>query len=248
MLLSSKILRGLKIEGWKIYQPFVEIMEPSATPPQPPVDPSSSPPSEQLVFEQEIKIRQETILRTAREEAAQLQKQVFEGALQEAEVIKNRAREDGYLKGYKKGEEEGFKLQEEGRMFLEEAHREYRQIFDGAEKEIIQLAISLAEKFLNYQLELDSNSIISIISRIIDNVSGDQEFCLHVNPRDEEVCLNNKDRIMKLLKNKSILEVYPNPEIPHGSCRIETETAEIEFLLKKELEILAGTLLKLANS
>jgi flagellar assembly protein FliH len=242
MPLSSKILRGLKVEGWQVYQPKVYRPKVKAV--------TSSLKNDQPVGSKETKDtikEQEAIIQAAREEAAKLHKRLLEEAHQEAELLKNKAFEDGYAEGYKKGEKEGLKLQEEGQKLLKRAQKERQQILDGAEKEVIQLAISLTEKLIDCQIEMNPDYILSILSRSIEPLSGDQNFNLRVNPLDEEVCRNNKKLLMGLLKNESTLEVIADPEIPRGSCRIETEAAEVEFMLKKELEILAGKLLELAE-
>ena len=78
MPLSSKILRGLKVEGWQVYQPKVYRPKVKA------ITSSLKMISLLVARKQKIQLRNKRNYRRAREEAAKLHKRLLEEAHQEA--------------------------------------------------------------------------------------------------------------------------------------------------------------------
>jgi flagellar biosynthesis/type III secretory pathway protein FliH len=131
MPLSSKILRGLKVEGWQVYQPKVYRPKVKAV--------TSSLKNDQPVGSKETKDtikEQEAIIQAAREEAAKLHKRLLEEAHQEAELLKNKAFEDGYAEGYKKGEKEGLNCRKKAKNFLKEHKKNANRSLMGQKKRL----------------------------------------------------------------------------------------------------------------
>jgi flagellar assembly protein FliH len=233
---SPRILRGLNVRGWKVYEPRLEGLSPEDT-----AD-SQQPGAE------EIEMQAEDLLKSAQEEAGEECRKLLEQAAKEASSIRENSRIEGYAEGLKKAEEESSGLLEDARMTLEEAHRERRDIIAGAEQEIIQIALNLAEKVLNHKVEMDSGCILAVMARSLEALPAGQSIILRVNPLDEKICRESRQRLQGLLKKDVTLEIIPDEEIPLGSCRVQSEEAEVELLLHKELAILGKKLISLAVS
>ena len=233
---SPRILRGLNVRGWKVYEPRLEGLSPGDTA-------DSHQPSAE-----EIELQAEDLLKSAQQEAGEECRKLLEQAAKEASTIRENSRIEGYAEGRKKAEEDAAGLMEDARLTLEEAHRERRDIIAGAEAEIIQIALNLAEKVLNHKVEMDSGCILAVMARSLEALPAGQNVILKVNPLDEKICRESRQRLQGLLKKDVTLEIVPDEDIPLGSCRVQSEEAEVELLLQKELHILGKKLMSLADS
>lgn len=199
---------------------------------------------------EEIERERKAILQQARREGEEQRRLLLAQAQEEAVKLKEQARQEGYSQGYSQGysegEKEAEKLKEEARSVLEQAHRQHEEILAEAEPEILKIAVSLAEKLINYQLEVNTDLILSIVSRCLEALPGGQEIFLRVNPGDEMVCREKLNILEMSLKRNSVLEIVADEDIPPGSCRVDSEEAEVAFLLARELQVLAKKLLELA--
>jgi len=244
---SSRILRGLDIKGWRTYHPrreesemlFEEKEELSSREERPEPEPS-------VPTREEIERERKAILQQARREAEEQRRQLLAKAQEEAAKLQEQAKKEGYSRGYAEGEKAVKKLKKEAQKVLEQARQQHEEILAGAEPEIMQIAVSLAEKLLNYQLEVDEDLILSIVSRCLEALPGGQEVLLRVNPRDEIICREKADILRMKLKRETVLEIMADAEILPGCCKVETEESEVTFLLGRELGILGRKLLELA--
>ncbi|MDO9536590.1 MAG: FliH/SctL family protein [Bacillota bacterium] len=235
---SPRILRGLIVRGWKVYQPRLEGLSPGDTADSQQTD---------ISFE-EMELQEEDRLKKAQEEASEQCCKMLEQAADEALSIREKSRDEGYAEGFKKAEEESAGLREDARMTLEDAHRERREIIAGAEPEIIQIALNLAEKILNHKVEMDLGCILAVMARSLEALPAGQNVILRVNPLDEKICRESRQRLQGLLKKDVTLEIIPDEEIPLGSCKVQSDEAEVELHLQKELDILGKKLMSLALS
>lgn len=239
MPLSSRILRGLSIKGSIVYSPSF----PEENNLKSPYHSETEPPAEIDPWEQT-----EELLKKEREEFEEERSRLLREAEEKARSLKEKAREEGFAEGFKKGEIEAAGLRKEAEEVLRQAEQEKREILARAEPEIIQIALNIAEKLLNYKVETDSNCILQLIYRAMEALPAGKNIILRVNPLDAKICQENYQRLKGRLKDEVSLEVYADEDMPLGSCRVESEESQVELLLQKELEILSKKLLKLALS
>ncbi|MEW5919745.1 MAG: FliH/SctL family protein [Bacillota bacterium] len=244
MPLSPKILRGIDIRGWKTYEPRVpeegkpgdDLKENALMEPQLPPPPTR----------EEIEKERTEILAAARQEGERIRRQILAKAGEEATVLRERAIAEGYGEGYARGEQEAEKLREEAAHTLKRAKEEHRNMLDGAEEEILRIAVSMAEKLVHVQVELNEDVILAMLVRCLESLPGGRELVLRVNPRDEQLCRSKGQMLQGLLRRDASLQIVADADLPSGSCIVESEEAEVAFLLQKELEILTKKLLALA--
>ncbi|MGI6318100.1 MAG: FliH/SctL family protein [Dethiobacteria bacterium] len=239
MPLSSRILRGLDIKGSVVYS--------APSPEEKRMENAPFPETESLA-EIDPREQAEAFLKKAREEFAEERSRLLRDAGEEARLLKEKAREEGYAEGLKKGELEAAGLRKEAEEILKQAEQKRIDILARAEPDIIRIAVSIAEKLLNYKVETDSSCILQLIYRALEALPGGRNITLYVNPLDAKICQENFQRLQGRLKNDISLEVHADEEMPLGSCRVESEESQVELLPQKELEILSKKLLKLASS
>jgi len=110
------------------------------------------------------------------------------------------------------------------------------------------MALNIAERLLNYKIETDTNCILAVMARGLNALPAGKSVVLRVNPMDEKICRENVQKLQGMLKHDVALEVLGDESIPLGGCRVESEEAEVELLLQRELQLLGKKLLKLASS
>lgn len=240
---SSKILRGLDVQGWRIYYPRLEeesFPEPAGQ--------EDAPLIMSAADETERAKEVEEILAGAREEGEKLRREILAEAVVEARLLGEKARDEGFQEGYQQGEKAARELVEEARQILKQACSERQEILAEAEPEIIRLALSIAEKLLDYTVNMDSRCILALITRGLHALPSGQKVYIKINPLDEKICRENFYGLQELVKEGTLLEIVADEKIPPGNCRMESEEVEVEMLLQKELQILGKKLLELAVS
>ena len=247
MPLSPKILRGVDIKGWKTYLPRVPGEDESGDNLKrekkglPAEELSPLPTREELERERAV------ILEAARQEGEQVRRQLLAKAEEEAKALREQAREQGYREGLARGEAEAGRLREEAAHVLEKARAEHRSLLDGAEEQILRIALSVAEKLLHVQMELNEEVILALLARCLESHPAGQELLLRVNPAHEELCRRKLQDLQGYLRREASLQLVADAALPYGSCVVESEEAETAVLLQKELEILSRRLLALAK-
>lgn len=246
MPLSSKILRGLDVKGWKTCYPRLEKLEKKLSP-EPAVQKniSSSIPAVDAERRDE---QEEEILLAAREEGEKLRRDILAEAVAEARLIAEKAREEGFQEGYRQGEKSAQELVEKARQTLKEAGKERQEILAEAEPEIISLALSIAEKLMDYTVNIDSRCILALIARGLRSLPAGEKVYIKVNPQDEKICRENFYGLQELVREGALLEIVADEKIAAGNCRLESEEVVVEMLLQKELQILGKKLLGMAVS
>lgn len=240
---SSKILRGLDIQSWRIYYPRLE----EESSPEP-AGQGDAPSIVSAAEDTELAKEMEEILADAREEGEKLRREILAEAVAEARLLGEKAKEEGFQEGYRQGEKAARELVEEARQTLKQARRESQEILAEAEPEIIRLALSIAEKLLDYTVNIDSRCILALIARGLHALPAGEKVYIKINPLDEKICRENFYGLQELVKEGALLEIEADEKIPPGSCRLESEEVEVEMLLQKELQILGNKLLELAVS
>ncbi len=241
---SNRILRGLDVKGWKTYRPPTE---------QAHGEPGSGPETERPPvltreeMDQAIREKEKRVLDRARQEAEKIRQDALVQVEKEAETIRKKAWEKGYKEALKKGEAEAGKLKKEAEAILKEAHAAREELLDGAESDIIQICINLAEKLLHCKIELTPQVIVSMISRSLEALPSGKEIVLKVHPENEKICRQYLGALKGLIKNGSSLLIEADEIIPSGSCLVASEDAEVEFFLFRELHLLGQQLLQTAS-
>ena len=245
MPLSPKVLRGLNVKGWKTYEPRVveEKMPGDDHGGNDLAAEQSAPPPSREAIEREHK----EILAAARKEGEQLRREMLAKGEKEAAALRKEAEQKGYREGLSRGEQEAAKLKEDAARTLEEAKEEHRSMLDGAEGDMLSIAVSMAEKLLNVQVTMSEDVILAVITRCLKALPGGHEVVLRVSPRDESLCRLHAQALQALLRKDVSLQIIGDESIPAGGCAVESEEAEITFHLEKELEILIKKLLTLTN-
>ena len=168
------------------------------------------------------------IIEAAERQAAQL----LEKATRERDAVVAAAKEAGRQEGLAQATE-----------VLLRAKKEAAGIVAGAEKQLVELSLLVAEKIIGSSLQADPESVLAICAQAIESVRQQKELVLRVNPEDAIILRNGRKKLMDMLGRTKDIAVREDPEVARGGCIIETENGSVDAQLKTQLQMLEEALL-----
>ena len=164
-------------------------------------------------------------------EAQQRAIELISDAAAHAQDVEDAARKTGFESGQADGQAAaGAELDEmlsTMRGLVDVARAERHKIIEGAEPEIIRLAMLLAEKILHQQISLDKTVVVSMARAAISRLVNREMVTVRVNPADIETMREHKDRI---LANTDLehLRLLEDLRVDRGGVMMETESGTID--------------------
>ena len=162
---------------------------------------------------------------------------------------------DGYDQGMARADEECRSKKEkadaslrEAELTLREARQRSKEVIASSERKIVELAVAVAERLVYRQLNLEPETITSIARETMNMLNEGSQVDLYVNPADLEKCFEYNASLKEEYPDINKLEVLADPQLPRGSCRVESESGVVEYLIDEEREQLKKMLLKIARS
>lgn len=193
----------------------------------------------------------ENIAKSIVEEARRNSEKIRYEAIKEAEALEKEAYERGYEQGLNNGYEDGKreaiesiipKAQEEAEEIKNRAHQilqgatqDYNDYMEQKKEDIIQLAVSIAEKILKREV-LMGDGINGIIEEAFELAKGEENVIIRCSGEHEE-SIKEKIVLWKTTYNISKeIFVLVSDEIEPGNAIIEKNTGKIEIGIDFGLE------------
>ncbi|HEX2271454.1 MAG TPA: type III secretion system stator protein SctL [Pyrinomonadaceae bacterium] len=170
----------------------------------------------------EARVEARRIVAQAESEAAAIR--------QQAESIAREARDTAYREG-----SESALL--EWQTLLLEAREQREQALAGIERDVLRLAVKIAEKILGRELERDKEAVIDIVATALRQARRNEMITLRVNPNDLPIVEQYRQRFEKTGRNQ-FLDIVPDPAVTAGGCVIESESGAIDAQLSTQLRVL----------
>lgn len=210
-------------------------------------------------LELDIKNKESEILDKAKKESDKIINEAkrkaelyLEEAYDKAKQIFDDSRSSGYEEGYSKGYLEGKKVADELINEANEIKKEYlrnkKTILKEIEKDVIELVVKNCEKILNKKLDEDKETIISVISKGLDNLDVTDSVTIKVSKYDYDVVELSKDRILVMASLIEDIFIKIDNKLEKGDCIIETDKGSVDVSVKSQLEEMKEILYNLLNS
>lgn len=164
------------------------------------------------------------------ERAKQQAHELVETARAEADAIKANAVAQGRADGYA-----------EVAQLLLKAQRTFTGALVTAERELIQLAVTSAERIVHEELKLDPARIHAIVTEALQRVRQANQLRVFVHPADKLVLDDLQSNGMLQLQDVCLVE---DAELSRGGCVVSSEWGEIDARLETRLELLREALQK----
>jgi len=164
------------------------------------------------------------------EEAEDFAAEIRREAQEDAENLKTQA----YLQGTENALTEFERNLIESREIREKVWRE-------TEKDLLRLAVRLAERIVGREIEKSDKTIVEIVSTALQNARQQEKLTVRVNPKD----LPALEKQTKNLGSGRIqfIDFVADPRVASTGCMIESEVGTIDARLETQLRVLERALL-----
>lgn len=211
-------------------EPIVEEVFEEPVPPPPP------PPQIDKEIIEEAERNAEEIIKKARAEA----KKLIEETKLYSQSAFAQAERDGFVKGkeegFEAGREEMGNLIKEAKSVLQQAMRERELLIRSIEPEIARLAIRIAEKIIQTQVEINEDIVVNMIRAAVEKVKQREEVIIKVNQEDYEYVREKKDVFACMVEGLKTMEVVVDPGVERGGCIIETNLGNVDARINTQIQ------------
>jgi len=153
-------------------------------------------------------------------------------------AIEAQAKSNGFDQGVADGraaaQAEMDEMLETMRGLIEMARAERHKIIEGAEPEIVRLAVSIAERILTQHVALEPNTVLEMTKSAITRLVNRETVTVRVNPADIESMRGNREQLMSM-NDIDNLRVIEDQRVDRGGVIIETEAGTIDAKISTQL-------------
>lgn len=194
--------------------------------------------------------RQEAISRVNHAQAEA--QRILAAATAEAGRIKTEAEQTGMAAGRQAGLEQ-IRQELAGKLaqalaVLSTAELEHQRRVLESEPEILKLAVAIAAKIINAELQLDPRQQLAIVKQALTRFGQATTYKIRINPSDLELLTDEiLPELQSVFSEPRTLEIVADATIAAGGCFIETDHGNIDARLRTQLELIASELLKVGT-
>lgn len=192
-------------------------------------------------------LRRDEILEEAGRQSDEMLKQADIRILAMEEEARRKGYDNGYLEGLSAGQREAGRLQREANQFLSEVKAFREDVLRRLEPQMVELAVCVAEKLVSRQLDIEPDTIVSILKEALRQVKEAGEVIVRLHPDDVQACRARIGELQAEMRQQSALSLLSDNGLDRGCCRVETNGALIECLLDERFESLRKTLADVAG-
>ena len=152
-------------------------------------------------------------------------------------------RDEGYIRGFKKGEADGLystekKLQpllkslKQAVLALENARRELRSQM---EREAVELALAVAEKVISREISINRDVVVDVLRTALKQAHGHERVAIRVSPEDFQFLKHGGERISGFPEDVTKI-IEEDKSIAKGGCIVETNLGDVDARIEKQLQ------------
>lgn len=180
------------------------------------------------------------------EARAEMEKERLEWT-SEREKLAQAAKQEGYEYGLELGKKEAERnfagLIDKANQISNAARADYEEKLEGAQEEIINLAVTLAKKVWN-QKEDEQEAFQSLVLQVIQEVKEYENISIFIDSDYVEYVHSLKHELIQCLPHHCHLNIYADTEASKGTCYIETDFGRIDASIDTQLNELKTKLLE----
>ena len=120
------------------------------------------------------------------------------------------------------------------RGLVEMARAERHKIIEGAEHEIVRLAVAISERILNAHVDVQPNTVLEMTRAAIARLVGRETVTVRVNPVDIELMREHRERLMSM-NDIDNLRLIEDQRVDRGGVVIDTEAGTIDAKISTQL-------------
>ena len=152
-----------------------------------------------------------------------------------------RITQEAYIKTMKAATAEAEGLKKQSRDILKDLFEVKREALTQAHKEIIQVALDLAEKIIRYKVSIDPGVLETQVVEAIKKATSEADRVqVYVNSKDLQTIENNIPKMAKLFPSGVDIIPLANDSVDPGSCIIETKSGQLDARFSTQLQALTN--------
>jgi flagellar assembly protein FliH len=164
---------------------------------------------------------------------------LIEDAAARADTIAQDARKRGHDEGFTQGREAADRdvndMLVTMRGLLEMARAERHKLIEGAEPELVRLALGIAERVLHQQVALDRGVVVEMAKTAIARLIERDSVTVRVNPADLERMREHRDELIAIGDIRN-LRVVEDQRVDRGGVVVDTDAGTIDARISTQLE------------
>jgi len=118
------------------------------------------------------------------------------------------------------------------------------EVVQSSEAQLIDLSMTIAEKIVQKQIEMDPSIIKSVVEDTFNKISGSDRITFKINPEDVAIFNEFQPYIESRLIGVEKITIQQDGSIAQGGCIIETDLGFVDVTIKEKLNIIAQTFKK----
>lgn len=157
----------------------------------------------------------------------------------------------GYQEGYQLGIEDGrndAKAQfaselQKAASILELAYQEKEELIREAEPFVLELAVDIAKKVLQQELNTAPETLIGLIKQTLADVYETDSVSIGVAPEDFTFVQKQRKQLLAVDNGQVEVKIFPDYSVEQGGCIIRTSSGSIDARLDMQLSEIKKALL-----
>lgn len=165
---------------------------------------------------------------------------IIQDAQAQAENIRQSAieqgRQEGYQAGYQEGAAAAAALQEDVDLKKEELEKQYQQIVDELEPEMVDVLTQIYEHVFNIELREDKGIILHLLKTTLSRIEPGKDLIVHVSSDDYDDVMDQKEELDACITSPNTsMEIIEDPLLKENECMIESDSGVFDCSLGVEL-------------
>jgi flagellar assembly protein FliH len=120
---------------------------------------------------------------------------------------------------------------------------ELERFRSSAEKQVVKLALAIAERIVKREVATDNELVVRQIGEAVKRIVGIERMKIRVNPKDEALVREYRTSILASTDAVRELAIEADETIARGGCIIESDSGNVDALLVTQIERIEVALL-----
>ena len=165
---------------------------------------------------------------------------IIQEANEQADTIRNNAIDQGRREGYDAGYQEGVAAAESLKAEIEQQRegleKEYQQLVDELEPEMVDILTQIYEHVFGIELREDKAIILHLLKSTLSRIEPGNDLIVHVSSDDYDEVIDERDSLDACITSpNTTMEIIEDPLLKENECMIESDSGVFDCSLGVEL-------------
>lgn len=165
---------------------------------------------------------------------------IVNNAHAQAQEIMQMAQQQGHQEGYDAGYQEGVAaaqaLQADYEQQKEDLEKQYQQIVDELEPEMVDILTQIYEHVFNIELREDKGIILHLLKTTLSRIEPGNDLIVHISSDDYDDIMEQKEELDACITSpNTTMEIIEDPLLKENECMIESDSGVFDCSLGVEL-------------